>query len=227
MCYDLPQTVLKQALEYLYSGKVDCIYIDPPYNSGARDWKYNNDFVDKNDQWRHSKWLAMMQRRLKLAKNLLKRDGVLVVLIDDNEVSHLQCLLAESFTGSELFTIVVEHNKRGRQGEEFAKTHEYAIYVVPKVDDAICEEPTSDEIGGEIRNLRRTGNNSLRERRPNQFYPIWVDEASLEIKLVGEPIAKEAKRTEKRQNGLLQFGLSTRMELKGIGIMVRTAHVTN
>jgi adenine-specific DNA-methyltransferase len=58
-------------LEYLYAGQVDCIYIDPPYNTGARDWKYNNDYVDANDSWRHSKWLAMMRRRLVLAKRLL------------------------------------------------------------------------------------------------------------------------------------------------------------
>ena len=60
-----------QLLEYLYAGQVDCIYIDPPYNSGAKDWKYNNDYVDKNDVWRHSKWLAFMGRRLKLALKLL------------------------------------------------------------------------------------------------------------------------------------------------------------
>ena len=57
-----------QLLEYLYAGQVDCIYIDPPYNTGARDWKYNNDYVDSNDTYRHSKWLSMMQKRLKLAK---------------------------------------------------------------------------------------------------------------------------------------------------------------
>lgn len=58
-----------ESLLFCYSGKVDCIYIDPPYNTGAKDWKYNNDYVDSNDTYRHSKWLAMMERRLKLAKN--------------------------------------------------------------------------------------------------------------------------------------------------------------
>jgi adenine-specific DNA-methyltransferase len=83
-----------QLLEYLYAGKVDCIYIDPPYNTGARDWKYNNDYVDRNDAWRHSKWLAMMHRRLLLARRLLKRDGVLIIAIDDNELAHFS-----KFTG--------------------------------------------------------------------------------------------------------------------------------
>ena len=60
-----------QLLEYLYAGKVDCIYIDPPYNTGAKDWKYNNDYVDGSDTYRHSKWLSMMEKRLKLAKSCL------------------------------------------------------------------------------------------------------------------------------------------------------------
>jgi adenine-specific DNA-methyltransferase len=60
-----------QLLEYLYEGQVDCIYIDPPYNTGARDWKYNNDYVDSNDAYRHSKWLSMMKKRLLIAKRVL------------------------------------------------------------------------------------------------------------------------------------------------------------
>ena len=72
-----------QLLEYLYAGKVDCIYIDPPYNTGAKDWKYNNDYVDSNDVYRHSKWLSMMKKRLLLAKRLLNpKDSVVVVTID-------------------------------------------------------------------------------------------------------------------------------------------------
>ena len=87
-----------QLLAYLYPGMVDCIYIDPPYNTGARDWKYNNDYVDSSDQYRHSKWLSMMKRRLKLAKKLLNpRDSVLIVTIDEKEYLHLGCLLEEMF----------------------------------------------------------------------------------------------------------------------------------
>lgn len=75
-----------QLLKYLYGGKVDCIYIYPPYNTGARDWKYNNDYVDAANEYRHSKWLAMMERRLLLAKELLNpRDSVLIVTIDEHE----------------------------------------------------------------------------------------------------------------------------------------------
>jgi adenine-specific DNA-methyltransferase len=84
-----------QLLLYCYEGKVDVIYIDPPYNTGARDWKYNNDYVDKTDTFRHSKWLSMMKKRLRLAKQLLKPDGVLIVTIDEHEVHHLGNLLED------------------------------------------------------------------------------------------------------------------------------------
>jgi adenine-specific DNA-methyltransferase len=87
-----------QLLAYLYPGMVDCIYIDPPYNTGAKDWKYNNDYVDSSDQYRHSKWLSMMKRRLLLAKKLLNpKDSVLIVTIDEKEYLHLGCLLEELF----------------------------------------------------------------------------------------------------------------------------------
>lgn len=92
-----------QLLEYLYAGKVDCIYIDPPYNTGARDWKYNNDYVDGNDTYRHSKWLSMMQKRLKIAKNLLNpSNSLLIVTIDDKEYLHLGCLLEEMFPSARI-----------------------------------------------------------------------------------------------------------------------------
>lgn len=87
-----------QLLKYLYAGKVDCIYIDPPYNTGAKDWKYNNDYVDGTDEYRHSKWLSMMKKRLELAKELLNpKDSVLIVTIDEKEYLHLGCLLEKMF----------------------------------------------------------------------------------------------------------------------------------
>lgn len=87
-----------QLLEYLYAGKVDCIYIDPPYNTRAKDWKYNNDYVDPTDSYKHSKWLSMMQKRLKIAKKLLNpENSVLIITIDEKEYLHLGCLIEELF----------------------------------------------------------------------------------------------------------------------------------
>ena len=87
-----------QALLFTHRGKVDCIYIDPPYNTGAKDWKYNNDYVEGDDLYRHSKWLAFMERRLLLAKELLNPDdSVLIVTIDEKEYLRLGLLLEQIF----------------------------------------------------------------------------------------------------------------------------------
>src|SRR5450759_1485612 len=102
-----------QLLLYSYEGKVDVIYIDPPYNTGARDWKYNNDYVDKNDAFRHSKWLSMMKKRLLLAKRLLKPSGVFVVTIDEHEVHYLGALLEDHLPeyARQMVTIII--NEKG------------------------------------------------------------------------------------------------------------------
>ena len=103
-----------QLLEYLYAGQVDCIYIDPPYNSGAKDWKYNNDYVDSNDSYKHSKWLSMMQKRLRIAKKLLNpKDSVLIVTIDEKEYLHLGCLLEEMFPDARIQMISDVINPKG------------------------------------------------------------------------------------------------------------------
>lgn len=120
-----------QLLEYLYAGKVDCIYIDPPYNTGAKDWKYNNDYVDGNDAYRHSKWLSFMQRRLQLAKKLLNpADSVLIVTIDEKEYLHLGCLLEEIFPEANMQMVSSVINPAGvsRHGA-FARVDEY-IYII-------------------------------------------------------------------------------------------------
>ncbi len=173
-----------QLLLYCYEGMVDVIYIDPPYNTGARDWKYNNDYVDRNDQFSHSKWLAMMKKRLLLANRLLKPDGVLIVTIDDNEVANLGVLLRELFSSSGVHLVVIEHNKRGRPQVNFAPTHEYAYFIIPSNRQVIAEQITERDIRSI--NLRRTGNNSGRLNRKTMFYPIYVEPISLKIIKVGE-----------------------------------------
>ena len=119
-----------QLLLYCYEGKVDVIYIDPPYNTGARDWKYNNDYVDKTDSFRHSKWLSMMKKRLKLAKRLLKTDGVLVVTIDENEVHHLRCLLGEMFAEKELQQTTIVVNPKGVTQGRFSKSGRICTFCI-------------------------------------------------------------------------------------------------
>jgi len=120
-------------LNYTHAGKVDVIYIDPPYNTGAKDWTYNNDYVDREDTYRHSKWLSFMQKRLILAKNLLTENGVLICAIDENELHTLGLLLEEIFGQVyEYHCIAIVHNPRGIQGTNFSYINEFAFFVVPK-----------------------------------------------------------------------------------------------
>lgn len=158
-------------LNYTHAGKIDVIYIDPPYNTGAKDWKYNNRYVDENDTYRHSKWLSMMNNRLKLARNLLKKDGVLICTIDKNENATLLMLLAEIFPGFDVTSVVIEHNPKGLPSRNFSYSHEYAHFVIPKGLSIIGKNP---ETKVDTRNLRRAGRASYRTERPTMFYPIYV-----------------------------------------------------
>lgn len=176
-----------QFLEWLYAGKVDCIYIDPPYNTGARDWKYNNDYVDRADGWRHSKWLSMMRRRLKLAHRLLHPTrGVLIVTIDEHEIHHLGMLLEETFPEAvrQMATIVI--NQKGVAQGQLARADEYALFVF--MPDAYLPTYHDDLLSPDQSHLKRFqtprwewllrgGSNSRREDREKLFFPIYIDPA--------------------------------------------------
>lgn len=165
-----------QLLLYPYEGQVDMIYIDPPYNTGARDWKYNNHYIDRADSWRHSKWLSMMEKRLEIAKRLLKPNGVLVVTIDDWENSHLVTLLEELMPEREISTVIIQHNPRGNISNNFAYTHEYAHFLIPNGKALVERKSKPNETP---RKLRRWGHNSTRKARPQSFYPIYVKDGKI------------------------------------------------
>ena len=193
-----------QLLEYLYAGKVDCIYIDPPYNTGAKDWKYNNDYVDGSDAYRHSKWLSFMQRRLKLAKKLLNpKDSVLIVTIDEKEYLHLGCLLEEMFPEARLQMITSMTNKKGstRQGA-FCRRDEY-LYIL-FFGEMTISKSNDDMISSEIKSssakaiwnslLRRGADGSSRKENPNLFYPFYISTSDNSIVSVGEALPLETER---------------------------------
>ena len=135
-----------QTLVYAYQGQVDCIYIDPPYNTGATDWKYNNNYVGKDDKYRHSKWLTFMEDRLRLAKKLLNpKDSVLIVTIDEKEYLRLGLLLEQLFPEARIQMVSTLTNSRGVARENgFARVDEY-IYIVQFGDSSVSRLPLSDE----------------------------------------------------------------------------------
>lgn len=169
-----------QLLEYLYAGKVDCIYIDPPYNTGAKDWKYNNDYVDSTDEYRHSKWLSFMKRRLILARKLLKPvTGVLICTIDDNELNSLGLLLEQVFTDKKVTPVAIIHNPSGTQGINFSVNNEFALFVYNNSITTIQPEERSDE-NADVRSFmngaKGNTNNYKRITGYNCFYPILIKE---------------------------------------------------
>ena len=201
-----------QLLEYLYAGKVDCIYIDPPYNTGAKDWKYNNDYVDGNDAYRHSKWLSFMQRRLKLAKKLLNpKDSVLIVTIDEKEYLHLGCLLEEIFPEErmQMISSVINPAVVARAGG-FGRSGEYIYFVFfgnaaparTRLDREWVSRRGRTHTG-QIRwdLLKRSGTGASRQDSPGGFYPIYIDPDTNQIKEIGTPIP-EGKSKPPQIDGL-------------------------
>lgn len=194
-----------QLLEYLYAGKVDCIYIDPPYNTGARDWKYNNDYVDGADTYRHSKWLSMMQKRLKIAKKLLNpKDSVLIVTIDEKEYLHLGCLLEEMFPEGRMQMVSSVINSAGvTRGDEFSRSNEYLFFVKFGLASPVAL-PLSDEWRGHTKSekkdalvwnqLMRSGTGARRVDRPNMFYPLFISDDGTKIVKVGKPLPVDVSR---------------------------------
>lgn len=190
-----------EALTYTHRGKIDAIYIDPPYNSGASDWKYNNDYVEKDDLYRHSKWLAMMERRLKVAGRLLNpHNSVLIVAIDDKEFSRLALLLEQVFPEArqEMITSVINPRGKYRQGE-FARCEEY-LFFLSFGSAKVLGEPDDDFGAGATvswRTLRRSDLSSARGTKKGgtgQFYPIYIN-GSGKIEKIGDPLEHGVDRS--------------------------------
>lgn len=173
-----------EALTFTHRGKVDVIYIDPPYNTGAKDWKYNNDYVEGDDQYRHSKWLAMIERRILIARELLKSENsVLIVTIDEKEYLRLGLLLEQVFPDARIQMVSSVINPKGAsRGAAFGRTDEY-IFFLWLGNSAPLPLPLGNEwkIVQDRRaaSLRwaealRSGSDPLRSDSPNQFYPVFV-----------------------------------------------------
>lgn len=182
-----------EALTFTHRGKVDAIYIDPPYNSGARDWKYNNNYVEKDDQYRHSKWLAMMERRLLLSRNLLNLSrSVLIVAIDEKEYLRIGLLLEQIFPEAQIQMVSTIINPSGAKRDNlFSRSDEYLFFCV--FGDAKVRHPVGDGITKEVRwwYLRRTDVSSRRGTKKGgvaQFYPIYVNDQSGRIVHIGLPL---------------------------------------
>ena len=194
-----------QLLLYGYEGLVDVIYIDPPYNNRARDWKYNNDYVDKTDLYRHSKWLSMMRRRLLLARRLLAPDGVLIVTIGELEVFHLGVLLEDLFLDARRQMVTICVNPSGASGEGFSRVEEYAFFCffgqpqpARSYDDMLTGLTETQQEAVEWERPIRRGNAWYRRSRLNLCYPVLVDSYTHRIVGVGKPLEGDDEENRPR-----------------------------
>ena len=191
-------------LTFTHAHSVDAIYIDPPYNTGARDWKYNNDYIEGDDLYRHSKWLAFMERRLRVAKELLKPDdSVLIVTIDEKEYLRLGLLLEQTFPEARIQMVSIAISPPGaKRDAAFRRSDEYAFFVSfgqaapsplvlsPEWDGA--KKTTTMTLRWV--SMIRSGTGALRRDRPGMFYPVLLDATKGSLAGVGEAIPLTAQR---------------------------------
>ena len=184
------------ALNYTHEGNIDVIYIDPPYNTGAKNWKYNNSFVESEDAFRHSKWISWIRKRLVIARRLLKNTGIIVATIDDYEYAQLRLIMDEVFREENyLATVVIKNNPSGRSTVRgFSINHEYALFYSKSEHSTLGRLSHSDEqksrysekdnVGYfEWENFRKNGTDSDRKDRPKQFFPIFIDKTSEHLRI--------------------------------------------
>lgn len=183
-------------LAYTHEGKVDVIYIDPPYNTGNKDFIYNDSFVDAEDCYRHSKWLSFMSKRLRIAKKLLSDRGVIFISIDFHELHNL-ILLGNEIFGEQNFlaNISVKGNPRGRQSSSYFAQIDDALVVYRKSSEATLQgfmisDETKEKRFNKIDDkgrpyeeweLRKRGADSRRIDSPNLWFPIYYDQLSKKI----------------------------------------------
>jgi adenine-specific DNA-methyltransferase len=168
-------------LNYTHAKKIDVIYIDPPYNTGNKDFIFNDKYIDKEDGYRHSKWLSFIEKRLRLAKNLLKETGVIFISIDDNEVAQLKLLSNDIFSEQKFVANFVWKRRSGANDPKnlVSTDHEYILcykrtdkttFVGIEKNFNNYKNPDNDPRGRWISGDLTCG--KTKDERPNLFYDI-------------------------------------------------------
>lgn len=183
-------------LAYTHAGKIDVIYIDPPYNTGNKDFVYNDAFVDSEDAYRHSKWLSFMSKRLRIAKKLLSDCGVIFISIDDNEQANLKLLCDDVFSEKNFIAQLIWQKKKGggNDSKYVATEHEYVLLYakntsslnnifIPYGQDYLSRYKEKDSEG-------RFFWDTFKRKSGKQYYPIQCPDGSiLQYEENGEPIS--------------------------------------
>lgn len=219
-----------------YEGRIKCIYIDPPYNTGNEGWVYNDNVSsprfkkwlgqvvgkEGEDLTRHDKWLCMMYPRLKLLHKLLAEDGAIFISIDDNEQSNLKLILDEIFGHSNFIAkVAVVNNWKGRSDDKFIATAHESLFIfqkgnfstngVPMPEEYVDEYKLKDDLGlYRLQGLRKRGSNAREIDRPNLYYPIYFNpiDNSISIEKNNDSIEITPKLSN-GENGTWRWGKET------------------
>ena len=200
-----------QLLSFTHRDFFDFVVIDPPYNTGNGDWKYNNKFVEETDRYMGSKWLSFMEKRLLLTRNVMKEESVLVVTIDEHEINTLGMLLKKCFPDAEITLVTMVINPKGVGSRRFSRVEEYAYYCffgegaeIKRIKDDLLTfgadlldlDDWDDEKEPRWNGLLRSGSNSRRQDRKNMFYPIYVNTETKQIVSIGESLLPVTKKPD-------------------------------
>ena len=210
-----------KALMPWYEGKVKCIYIDPPYNTGNEKWVYNdrvnsrlmqewfNKVVDKEDLEKHDKWLCMMWPRLHLMRRLLSDDGVIFISVDDNEHHHLKMLMNDIFGESNFIESFIWRSRQGKgaTSKNTASLHEYIVTYAKRLQDAELETEKRFKAKETTERLRQWGQGDRREDRPTMFYPVQSTEFREVYPIKEDGTDGRWRVGKKKMKGLLDEGL--------------------
>lgn len=161
-------------LEKTYKGKIDVIYIDPPYNTKNKDFTYDDKKVDSTDGFQHSKWLSFMSERLKIAERLLSPEGIFVISIGYQEVNNLMILCQEIFSTRQVVCVTVQTSSGNAVANGFTFVQEYIIFITPNDFEPFEVIEEKKESINPYHGMNLSGFNQI--QRPNQVYPIFVDD---------------------------------------------------
>ena len=183
-----------------YHKKIQCVYIDPPYNTAVKDLIYQN-------KYKHSSWLTLMKDRIMLSQNIIDDEGVMIAAIDDTELAGFSQLLDTYFTNWDRNTVIVNHHPAGSglAGANVSRTHEYALFMTPSGKNVLAGSPKKDRTS--VIGFTRTGTaeNNLRAGRPNSFYAVLVDPDSSTVVDVEPPPESDIYPLDDNRDGLIRI----------------------
>lgn len=222
-----------QLLEKTHKGNIDFIYIDPPYNTGKKDFIYDDKFIDTTDNFRHSKWLSFIAKRLNIAKGLLKETGFIFISIDDNELSHLKCLCDEIFGENNFISILsIENNPKGRKNSNFISvSNDYCVIYAKNSLKSYFEENipkniadlSKDENGNYVHNSgkrilvgEQEFNGNVEDFNSDKHYSVYFNK-----EINNMVIKKEYKLNDSDQN-LLNLGYNRYYSYNANGFVLNT-----